>query len=35
MEELLIKFGIVFAATFALTAVLTYFIIPILKGKKV
>ena len=35
MGELLIKFGIVFAATFALTAVLTYFIIPILKGKKV
>ena len=35
MRELLIKFGIVFVAAFALTAVLTYFIIPILKGKKV
>ncbi len=35
MKELLIEFGIVCVAAFALTAVFTYFIIPILKGKKV
>ncbi len=35
MTELLIEFGIVCVASLALTAVLTYFIIPILKGKKV
>ncbi len=35
MGELLIEFGIVCTATLVLTAVLTYFIIPILKGKKV
>ncbi len=35
MVELLIEFGIVCIASLVLTAVLTYFIIPILKGKKV
>ena len=35
MTELLIEFGIVSVASLSLTAVLTYFIIPILKGKKV
>ena len=35
MTELLIEFGIVSVASLTLTAVLTYFIIPILKGKKV
>ncbi len=35
MKELLIEFGIVCVGSFALTAILTYFIIPILKGKKV
>ncbi len=35
MIELLIEFGIVCIVSFALTALLTYFIIPILKGKKV
>ena len=35
MRELLIEFGIVCFATFVLTAIFTYFIIPILKGKKI
>ena len=35
MEELLIESGIVCGATLGLTAILTYFIIPILKGKKI
>ena len=35
MVELLIESGIVFAVTLGLTALLTYFIIPILKGKKI
>jgi len=35
MAELLIEFGIVCVATFVLTAIFTYFIIPILKGKKI
>ena len=34
MKELWIVFGIVVVASFALTAVLTHFIIPILRGKK-
>ena len=34
MKELLVVFGIVFAASFLLTAILTRIIIPILKGKK-
>ena len=34
MVELLIDSGIVFAVTLGLTALLTYFIIPILKGKQ-
>ena len=35
MKELLIESGIVCAGTLGLTAILTYFIIPILKGKKI
>lgn len=35
MKDLLIESGIVCGGTLALTAVLTYFIIPILKGKKI
>ena len=35
MKELLIQFLIICVSSFVLTAVLTYFIIPILKGKKV
>lgn len=35
MAELLIESGIVLAVTLLLTAVFTYFIIPILKGKKI
>ena len=35
MKELWIEFGIVCVVSFALTALLTYFIIPILKGKKI
>ena len=35
MKELWIEFGIVCVVSFVLTAILTYFIIPILKGKKV
>lgn len=34
MRELLIEFGIIVVASFAVTAVFTHFIIPILKGKK-
>ena len=34
MKELLIEFGIVGGVSFLLTAILTHFIIPILKGKK-
>ncbi len=34
MKELWIQFGIVGGVSFLLTAILTYFIIPILKGKK-
>ena len=35
MKELLIQFLIICVSSFVLTAILTYFIIPILKGKKV
>ena len=35
MKELLIESGIVCGGTLGLTAILTYFIIPILKGKKI
>ena len=35
MTELLIEFGIICAVVFMLTALLTYFIIPVLKGKKI